>query len=302
MQENQCTLNVKDSMLGFILSFVFFQLAAIVFSLLFTTIASAFAKQEWIISFLNTNAWGYLLLSVVANSAMVITFVALNKNKQNKIVSKPKANKLLVYILIAILAFFMLYPIVVCTDTLLAKWNVPLGEIGFRLNKHSLFPSFLALVVIAPVCEELLFRGLIFKGLKNYGKAFSITITALLFTLFHCSLNQFINPMVMGLLLTSIMYKENNILYTIAMHATCNLLAYIVSYFNLSLYYNHFSYIIIAILLFALALTLLIIYIAKNNKNSKTQKLNQNKGFFVFCMALIVLVWLVVIVLKIVEG
>ena len=302
MQNKQCTLSVKESMLGFILGLIFFQLSALVFSLLFSTIASAFASPEWTLGFLNTNVWGYLLLSVVANTAIVLTFVFLNKNTQNQIIQKPKFGKTLLYIAITVLAFFMLYPIVVCTDSLLYKLNIPIGEIGFSLNQQNPFASILALVIIAPICEELLFRGLIFKGLKKYGKAFSITISALLFALFHCSPNQFVNPMIMGLIFASIMYKENNILYTISMHITCNLLAYIVTYFNIKLYYNHFSYIILAIILFAIVLTCLILYIIKNNKASIKQKLGQDKGFFAFCMGIIVLIWIIVIVLKIIEG
>ncbi len=48
------------------------------------------------------------------------------------------------------------------------------------------FYVFLTMVIVAPVFEELLFRGIIFRGLKeNYPSFWAFTISALFFGLLH---------------------------------------------------------------------------------------------------------------------
>ena len=300
LKENKLT--AKESSLSFMLGFIFFQLFGLVFASLVLTIGSFFANTETITNFLYSNAWGYLLLTLFADFALIITFVLFNKNKQNQIISKPTFKKTFIYIFLAVVAFFMIYPIVCCIDTLLVKLGMPLNEISYNLKEQNFFASFLSLVVLPPICEELLFRGLIFKGLKKYGKAFSVFFTGLFFALFHMSLEQFTNPLLFGMLLSCIMYKENNILYTIVMHATCNLMALLFSYFNVSLVYNHWSYILIAIVLVSVFVACLLTYILKNNKATKKQKLSNNKIYFILCLTLFSILWVAVIITKIVRG
>ena len=46
----------------------------------------------------------------------------------------------------------------------------------------------LSACIIAPIMEELLFRGLILQTLKRYGNVFAILVTSLLFALLHGNL------------------------------------------------------------------------------------------------------------------
>ncbi len=55
--------------------------------------------------------------------------------------------------------------------------------------------------IIAPICEELCFRGFLLSSLKKYGKVFSVVSTALLFSLFHGNPIQGINAFILGLFL-----------------------------------------------------------------------------------------------------
>ncbi len=300
MENDLHKLTAKESAFSFIIGFVFFQLFGLVFISLFSVFGTFIKGTESVTNFLNSNAWGYLLLTLFADLGLVFTFIIFNKNKQNQILKKPTVKKSLLYILIACLAFFMLYPIVCCIDTLLTKLGVPLGEISYNLREQNFFASFLAFVVLPPICEELLFRGLILRGLENYGKVFSCFFTGLMFAIFHMSLDQFANPLLFGMLLSCIMYKENNILYTILMHSTCNLLALIFSYFNISLVYNHFSYIVLAFVLLAIFLTCLLLYLFKGNKQSKKQKLAANQGYFVLSMIVMSVLWVCLVTTKIV--
>ena len=64
------------------------------------------------------------------------------------------------------------YPIVVCFDTLLIKLGITLNTLSYELTTKNYFISLISLVIAPAICEELLFRGIIFSGLKSYGKSF----------------------------------------------------------------------------------------------------------------------------------
>ncbi len=85
--------------------------------------------------------------------------------------------------------------------------------------------AFMKVVIIAPVIEELIFRGIILHGFrKNYHAATAVVISALLFSLFHLNPWQVPATFLLGLLLGWIMIRTRNILLAIIGHAINNLL------------------------------------------------------------------------------
>jgi len=85
--------------------------------------------------------------------------------------------------------------------------------------------AFFKVAVVAPVVEELIFRGLILHGLRrNYNAFTAVVISALLFALFHLNPWQFPATFVLGLLLGWIMIRTRSILLAIIGHAINNLL------------------------------------------------------------------------------
>ncbi|WP_167619216.1 CPBP family intramembrane glutamic endopeptidase [Maribellus sediminis] len=82
---------------------------------------------------------------------------------------------------------------------------------------------FLKVAVIAPIVEELIFRGLIFNGFrKNYNGFVAVVMSALLFSLFHLNPWQMPATFVLGLLLGWLMLRTNNILVAILGHSINN--------------------------------------------------------------------------------
>lgn len=85
--------------------------------------------------------------------------------------------------------------------------------------------AFMKVAVIAPVVEELIFRGIILHGLRrNYKPFVAVVVSALLFALFHLNPWQFPATFVLGLVLGWIMIRTNNILLSIIGHSINNLL------------------------------------------------------------------------------
>lgn len=84
------------------------------------------------------------------------------------------------------------------------------------------FSMFLYSGIFAPVMEEVLFRGLIFRGLRPCGKRFAIFGSGLLFGLFHGNLIQTPYAILMGLILGWIT-AEYSLVWSVALHVFNNL-------------------------------------------------------------------------------
>jgi len=85
-------------------------------------------------------------------------------------------------------------------------------------------PAFLVLgVFVAPVLEELLFRGVILRGLLGrYGVATAIIADALLFALMHMNPWQFLPAFLLGTLSAWMFVRSRSIILCIAVHVVWN--------------------------------------------------------------------------------
>jgi membrane protease YdiL (CAAX protease family) len=77
--------------------------------------------------------------------------------------------------------------------------------------------------LVAPVTEELIFRGVLLKGLSVTSQRTGILASALLFGLFHQNITQAISAFILGLFLAHTTVKHNSILPAIAVHIAYNL-------------------------------------------------------------------------------
>jgi len=85
--------------------------------------------------------------------------------------------------------------------------------------------SFLIIILIAPLCEELLFRPVIQNGLARYCRARTVVIiTALLFALFHLTLLRFAETFIIGLFAGIVFLKTKRFWCAVVVHFLCNAL------------------------------------------------------------------------------
>lgn len=289
------SVNIKDSSLSFVSAFLLCQFGVVIASI-FTLFFLRFAgvKIENLETF-SSSAVGYLISALALYAVMLCIFLFFNRKKSNKITNTLKFKKLIFYILVAATTFFMLYPIIVCFDSLLIKCGVKLSTLPYQLTTKNYFISLLSLVIAPAVCEELLFRGIIFKGLNNHGKSFAICVSAIMFSIFHMSISQTIYPFLMGLMLGVIMCYEQNIYYCIAVHMTNNFLSLTLSYFKINLIFKHWSYLILAIILAFAFISTVLYFTIKNNKTHEKQKLSQADKIYLFSsLAIMLLIWVII--------
>lgn len=136
------------------------------------------------------------------------------------------------------------------------------GDFGF-------WGAFMKVAVVAPVVEELIFRGLILQGFRrNYNAITAVFMSALLFALFHLNPWQFPATFVLGLLLGWIMIRTNNIFLAIIGHSINNFLVLLSITFWKEIHASTFYlmekgkiyFISLLIVLFSLALIYLLSY------------------------------------------
>lgn len=83
--------------------------------------------------------------------------------------------------------------------------------------------------IIAPITEEMVFRGVVLRGFSVVSQRFGIFISALFFGLVHGNLLQGMNAFILGLYLGFVATKYNSILPNILMHICANAIPYIVT-------------------------------------------------------------------------
>lgn len=91
------------------------------------------------------------------------------------------------------------------------------------MAKNSFWGSLFALVVVAPLTEELFFRGLVMHGfLSRYSVRNSVLVSAILFGVIHLNPWQLISGVSLGLLLGWWFVRTRSLLPCLAGHALAN--------------------------------------------------------------------------------
>ncbi len=170
------------------------------------------------------NAWGYI-------AAMLVGFTILSAWKgsdywSQEILAKesPMKARTFLYFLVLCMGAQMVSSLWI---TLLELLMMPLGKsimpvLESVAGSSDTVSMFLYASILAPVWEELLFRGYVLRTLRPFGKRFAILGSALLFGLFHGNLLQTPYAILMGLLFGYVTV-EYSIGWAVALHMFNNL-------------------------------------------------------------------------------
>ncbi len=176
----------------------------------------------------------FSVFSYVMTMLMPIVFYYffITKNEGKKLRFDFSTKPLRVYLLIFPMMFGMIM-IADYTTQLIPTTGTLLGPIykiyetefaKLLLNPISLF---LMTVILAPILEEILFRGIIMKGMINnrVKPITAIIISAFIFGAVHFNPWQFAGAFLLGLVLGLVYYKTKSLLMPILLHAFNNLLS-----------------------------------------------------------------------------
>lgn len=93
--------------------------------------------------------------------------------------------------------------------------NLPTGTLGIVLN-------YLWMVLVAPVFEEVLFRGGLLGTLKKHGNWFAVIVSALLFGLAHVNISQMLYATALGVMLGIMYVRAGSVVPCIITHICIN--------------------------------------------------------------------------------
>lgn len=97
-------------------------------------------------------------------------------------------------------------------------------EEAFRDLSANSAALIISIVIIAPISEEMIMRGIILEGLLHkYKPMTAIIISALFFGAMHMNIPQFVNAFFIGFISGVIYYKTNSLILSIAAHMTNNI-------------------------------------------------------------------------------
>ncbi len=92
--------------------------------------------------------------------------------------------------------------------------------------KNGLAVEIMTLCILAPLAEELVYRGFVYQRLRAKGsETMAAVLSALLFGALHFNLVQFFYAVVLGILLAHIVYKTGSLIASAAAHMAANLVS-----------------------------------------------------------------------------
>ena len=223
-----------------------------------------------------------LMLKNLNIFSIIFTIIALmlyyfwTKNQEDNIFKRSQFNKinihqLLYSILIAIsinLINISIYILVIKT------FNInPIGSNTIKTMLQS-YSGIFMLVVLTPILEEIVFRGLIFNEMKKHlGLITSIILQATVFALYHRSISKIIYTFFAGIFFALVYNYTSSILASILCHISYNFLTTffvpkILTYLFKLAYFNQ-NIIPIMITIICIAITMLVFSLIKLKKHSR---------------------------------
>ena len=173
-----------------------------------------------------------ILAALVSAFSSVITLIIFLKTKwtpltRGYLLSKPWGTLLWV----ALFALGTIIPLSFLYEQLGIEMDENTQQILTSLMKEPW--GYVAVGILAPLAEEVVFRGAILRTLlgimskKNHWVA--IMISAAIFGAVHANLAQFINALLMGLLLGWMYYRTGSLVPGILLHWVNNTMAYVLA-------------------------------------------------------------------------
>ena len=156
---------------------------------------------------------------------LLVLFIYLDNKKYplGKVFNKPHAATFILAFLAGLFFCIIGNNLILITD--IDRLTGGSDELSV-LYGGNIFVEILMIGIIAPIGEELAFRGLAYRRMRDYMPAWlSIILSSVIFGVYHGNLIQGIYAFILGLVLAYVYEKFKNILAPILVHAAANTLS-----------------------------------------------------------------------------
>ena len=270
-------------------------LLSIVFVLIANVISGATGlKSEQI----TDNIWFTTVAQIATAGLFIGIFFVYNKvnkidNRSACFKTKMPWHTYLIIIAVGIVSLFGVQYFIGAVDDLLKLMGYPLEEPSPNLPESLINPksfgifalSVFVTCVLPAISEELLFRGVIFQGLRRrFGDVASILLSSLMFALMHQNLQQLVYPFFLGTIMSWLVLRTGSLFSSMLVHFTNNFLTILFTYlsnvtsFSLELPEVWWFYLLAVLLL---AVTFVVFYLIDRfyfkHKSSEEVERTENK-------------------------
>ena len=102
---------------------------------------------------------------------------------------------------------------------------------GLEINNFGIYIGYVLVFCLTPaVCEELLFRGVVLSGFKQYGAKIAIICSAVIFTFMHGNAEQTVHQFLIGAIVGFIFYETGNLWLGVIVHFFNNFISVTASF------------------------------------------------------------------------
>jgi len=216
----------QPTVLGVNLVYLCVLLLMVVAQLLLTNFlpqASQGAGEYWKLFFLELLLIGGPPLVYMIFSKMDIGEVA----RFNRL----RPTEIILVIGMAIFGFFVTIIINLLWYWVASHWGSPAGqELPAIENGLQFLVAVLVIGLVPALVEEFLFRGLILRGYEKFGSKIAIVVTGILFGMLHLQLMSIPSIILIGVVMSYVVYRTNSILAGIIYHFLHNTIAVAILY------------------------------------------------------------------------
>lgn len=217
--------------------------------LIVVSISTGIGKLFVNILFENSDQYNTVAASLGGFITLAIIYKFCGEGKNIAYIYKLKRIKLkdILYIILMGIALSIVLSILI---DFLTQLFPSYEEVSNRITSQtSSILNIMCIVVLVPIYEEIIFRGIIFNHLKeNYKIGIAIVVQALVFGIEHGNIVQSIYTFILGIVLALMYMYFNSIYANIMLHMIFNLFGGVI---DLKLYsLNEFMYYILATICF----------------------------------------------------
>lgn len=249
---------------GYVFYFVFVSIKTSGLTLSWTKVTDYFKANSWLDSS-SAFAMAYSSFVVIASFTVILLisrFVFGIKLSHILRYKKGYARTAMISFPAVMLLNLLLSFIITVITLVLSENGITVPEADFSISEVSVKAFFFQLlysVIVAPIVEETLYRGIALHLLKPYGKGMAVIVSSLIFGLMHGNISQAASAFAVALVMGTITVQCGSIIPTIIIHLLNNLIATMPDFSNAlgsDLIYN----IYIGIVILCLVLGTLVIF------------------------------------------
>ena len=228
----------------------------------------------------------YLLLSSLLLEGAILTAVLIYNSKKkidtfSAIEFKTKSDpiNILICISISIIALFLTFHFFNYIDDAVAGLGLAKTSSSYNLNTWpKLIGSIFVLALVPAFVEEIVFRGSLLHGLKQYTMIGAVLLSSVCFAFFHLSVFQFFYQLYLAIFFALIVSFTQDIKLSMIMHFTNNFLVVLFEFlqkrYSFSWFFLQYIPFWATLLMFFVCSALIagLIYIIKRRNENKIKK------------------------------